>query len=208
MHSIRRKLLIVLTAVLVFGAVGSASASASAWYAGGTELTSAAPLVAKTGLVQNITISYIGLETECGGIELKSADILPSNGGEVEHLVFTGCHMTTPNCTLSSTAIESKPLTMEAALGGKSPEDTLLLKPTAGTTFMEFKLEGERCGLAGKHVVTGNATFTLPQGREEAAEQYLNVHTGEGELKMSSAALAVKGEVKLKLVSGKSWSFH
>jgi len=204
-------LFVALVVALVFSALGSASASASEWYVGGSGLTSSAPLAAKTTRVSGgiIISGGSGLEFECEGIELKSADIVPSNSGQVEHLVFTGCNDVGGNCVLSSPSIESKPLSVEAALGSKSPEDTLLLKPSAGagTTFLEFKLEGERCALAGKKLVTGQAVFTLPKGREEAAEQLLNVHT-EGELKMASFSFTLRGEVKLKLASGKNWSFH
>jgi len=201
---------VVLVVALVFSALGSASASASEWYVGGSGLTSSAPLAAKTTRVGGeILISGgSGFEFGCVGIELKSGDIVPSNGGQVEHLVFTGCSYRGNGCVLSSTSIESKPLSVEAALGGKSPEDTLLLKPSAGTTFLEFKLEGGSCALAGKKLVTGRAMFTLPKGREEAAEQLLNVHTGEGELKMGTISFTLWGEVKLKLASGKNWSFH
>ena len=200
---------VVLVVALVFSALGSAVASASSWYSGGTVLTSSAALNAKTTRTSGVRFSFSGVEIECEGIELKNADIVPSAGGQIEHLVFTGCHSLTKNCILSSKSIESKPLSIEAALGGKSPEDTLLLKPVSGTTFLEFTFEGESCGFAGRKVATGHTMFTFPKGREEAVEQGLNINAPPIEtLKMGNLELVLRGEVKVELASGKDWSFH
>jgi hypothetical protein len=199
----------VCLAVLALGAaVGSASASAASWHVGGEELVSSAPLASATKATEGISLSAIGVEITCSAFELKSADILAHNGGQIEHLAFKGCHINNQHCTLASTTIESKPLTIEAALGGKSPEDAVLLKPTAGTVFAEYKIEGASCGLAQTVKLTGKATFLLPKGREELVEQELLVRAGEGELKWSGASLALAGGAKLKLASGKAWSFH
>ena len=207
MRSKSRSVLVALVAVLALGTVASASASAAEWHVGGSALTGSAELASATGLSEAITLSSAGVTITCSsGLELKSADIAAKNGGKIEHLLFKGCLISAP-CALSSTTIETKPLTLEAALGSKSPEDTLLLKPTTGTVFAEFKISGTSCSIAGVNKLTGQATFILPKGREELAEQELAVHANVNELEWRGE-VSLKGKVKVKLVSGKGWSFH
>jgi hypothetical protein len=55
----------------------------------------------------------------------------------------------------------------------------------------------------------GSAKLIMPKGREESAEQALTFTSGEGELKWgSNVGVILKGSAKLKLASGKAWSFH
>jgi hypothetical protein len=197
--------------VLVFSAVGAASASASSWWVGGEELLSSTALSSTT-----VTKVPIRLENpsyafafECTGLELKTADIAAHNAGQIEHLVFTSCHSTSSHCSLVGTKIESKPLKMEAALGEKSPEDKVVLKPVTGKLFMEFSVGGTGCTVAEEGAeIEGQATFILPKGREESAEQEVQTHAKEGELKGYLGAWTLGGTVKAKLTSGKKWSFH
>jgi|HubBroStandDraft_6_1064221.scaffolds.fasta_scaffold568140_1 hypothetical protein len=205
----------MLTAMIVMGALGattSASASAASWYVGGTELTGSALLASSTVKSAAIRVVTFGAEIECSGIELKNADIAATHGGQAEHLLFTGCKVVSANCHLQSSTIETKALTMEAALGSKSPEDKVVFKPTAGAgkPFAAYVLEGSQCASSGEVIWTGRATLALPKGQEEAAEQELNIHVSEasGELKYGASAVALEGKVKLKLASGKAWSFH
>jgi hypothetical protein len=142
---------------------------------------------------------------------LTGADILAPNGGQIEHLVFTGCSAN-GGCSVSGGTIESKPLKVEAALGAKSPEDTVLLKPVTKPAFAEFTLTGGGCPWAGVIGVRGKATLTLPKGREELAEQelslYVNAESLEELVWENIPPMTLEGKVKLKLTSGKVWSFH
>jgi hypothetical protein len=75
--------------------------------------------------------------------------------------------------------------------------------------FAEYTFQGEDCLYAGEPVqLTGKAKLLLPKGREESAEQGLTFTSGYGELKWGSAEITLGGSVKLKLTSGKAWSFH
>lgn len=209
MRSIRRSVFVVAV-VMALGAVASASASASSWYDGGAELASSAPLATSTTMTENVQLYSAGVIIECSSVELKSADIASHTGGQIEHLVYKGCSFVDEPCSLSSSTIESKPLTMTAALGKNSPEDTLLLKPTSGTVVAEYKIVGAECGLAGGVKLQGQMKFALPKGREELAEQELLIQTtnGAGELRWGSAEISLSGKAKLKLASGSKWSFH
>jgi hypothetical protein len=189
---------------MTFSATAAASASAAQWYVGGSALTGSAELASTTKVTENITLSFHGLTIECiSGVTLTGASIAAPNGGKIEHLVFKGC-AANDGCSLKGTTIETKPLTVEAALGAKSPEDTLVLKPATGRIFAEFTLQGEPCGRAGVEELTGPMTVTAPKGREELVEQGIAIHTKSEELN----GWAVKGAFNAKTASGKAWSFH
>jgi hypothetical protein len=152
---------------------------------------------------------FIGTIT-CKGVELKGASLTATDGGQIEHLLLKGCHTSGgTGCSLRGETIETKPLKLEAALGSKSPEDTLLLKPVTGTTWAEFTIEGGSCNVAGTNRLQGRATFVLSKGREELVEQELLFRTKTSEeLKVGVAGVELNGEINLKLASGKGWSYH
>lgn len=198
--------------VLMFGALGVASASASSWWVGGTELTSSAPLASSTSTLHTITMKFSTITIECTGVELKSADLVGHTGGQIEHLVLTNCLMRGGGgCSLEGTKIESKPLKMEPALYEKSPEDKVVLKPVTGKLFMEISVGGASCADPEEGAeIEGQMTLALPKGREELAEQELEFVTPlvAGELHGWIGSWTLGGDVKAKLASGKSWSFH
>jgi hypothetical protein len=197
--------------VLMFGTLGVASASASSWWVGGTELTSSAPFASSTNTLRTVTMKFNTITIECTGVELKSADLVGQSGGQIEHLVLTGCHMQgSGGCSLRNTKIESKPLKMEPALYEKSPEDKVVLKPVTGKLFMEISVGGASCGHPEEGAeIEGQMTLALPTGREELAEQELEFITlAAGELHGWIGSWTLGGDVKAKLASGKSWSFH
>jgi hypothetical protein len=198
--------------VVAFSAMAAGSASAAEWYVGGSALTGSAALASSTKTVSG----EVELSTEvgritCQGIELKGTSISAKAGGQIEHLLFTKCwgHA---ECELASETIESKPLKVEAALGAKSPEDKFILKPVTGNIVAEYKVtNGSECGAPERNSINGKATLILPKGREELAEQELSLNLTDSttELKWdNSSEVLVKGAVKLKLASGKAWSFH
>jgi hypothetical protein len=205
-----RRIFVALLAVMALGAVASASASASAWYAGGSELQSSEALATSAPITEKVSLTSAGVTVECYGeqVELNTASITPKTGGQIARLVFSGCEVVGSECSLAPRSrIESKPLTLEAALGSKSPEDTLVLKPTTGTIVAEYTLEGSKCALAGVVQLKGKMQFTLPKGREELASQEVLVRSG-GYLTWGAAGVTLGGKVKFKLASGKAWSFH
>lgn len=199
-----RSILAVAIAAIAFSATAAASASAAQWYVGGGALTGSAELASTTKVAENITLDWNGLNIECAsGVTLTSASITAPAGGKLEHLVFKGC-AASGVCSLKGTTIETKPLKIEAALGAKSPEDTLVLKPATGRIFAEFTLQGATCSRAGVEELTGPMTVVAPKGREELVEQEIAIHTDEEEL----SGWVVKGKFNAKTASGKAWSFH
>ena len=204
MRSVTRSVLAAVVVVVACSATAAASASAAQWYVGGSALTGSAELASTTKVAENITLSFSGLTIDCSsGVTLTGASITAPSGGKLEHLVLKGC-AASGVCSLKGTTIETKPLKIEAALGAKSPEDTLVLKPATGRVFAEFTLQGATCSRAGVEELTGPMTVAAPKGREELVEQELAIHTSEEEL----SGWAVKGKFAVKTASGKAWSFH
>jgi hypothetical protein len=201
---------VAFVAVMAVGAVASASASASAWFVGGTELAASTSLASKATVLEKVKLTSAGVTIVCSAesVELNTASIAPKTGGQIAHLVLKECQSEAAGCPLESSQITSKPLVLEAALGSKSPEDTLVLKPATGTIVAEYAFIGESCGLAGVVQLKGKMKFVMPKGREELAEQELLVRAGEGELKSGSAEVVLGGKIKAKLTSAKAWSFH
>ena len=222
MHSsVYRKTLVAMACALVLGVVGSASASASSWWAGGSKLASSEPLASSTTKVARfeILINTPGEQTviECENVSLKGADIASPSDGSIEHLVLKECKVNPydgsgPYCHLASETIESKALKLEAKLGSKSPEDDLVVKPASGVVLAEisFPAGQEQCPFSGKKPVSlyGEAQLVLPKGREEAVEQSLQFRSSEIELSFGGDGAKLEGEYKLKLSSGKAWSYH
>jgi hypothetical protein len=220
MHSsVYRKVLVAMTCALVLGAVGSASASASSWWAGGNKLASSEPLASSTTKVTEfeIVVGPNELAIECSEVGLKGADIASPSGGSIEHLVLWGCEVEPltgygSKCRLGSHTVESKALTLEAKLGSKSPEDELVVRPVGESEVLaEFSVEGSTCPFYSKNPVqlTGEARLVLPKGREEAVEQPLRFTiSSSGELRFDRELALLRGEYKLKLSSGKGWSYH
>jgi hypothetical protein len=209
MRSKRRAVFAAALAVVALGVTGVASASAAEWYVAGSPLTGSAALASNTSTSESIVLSFSGANIRCSGLELKTASIAAKTGGQIEHLLLTGCEFTNLSCRLKSSTIETKQLTMEAALGAKSPEDKVLLKPKTETLIAEFKLgEGEKCPWSGSTFkLTGHMTFVVSKGREERVEQEVALRS-EGELFASGSEAHLSGTVGLKLASAKNWSFH
>jgi hypothetical protein len=212
MRSKFRSIAVALVAVCALGAVASASASAAEWFVGGSPLTGSAPLSSTTVPTERIELytTEAAPIVVCEGLELETASITAKVGGQIGHLLFTECearHSST--CTLVGTTVESKPLTIEAVLGGTSPEDKLVLKPVTKLAFLEYKFKGSSCPYTSEIAVTGKVKMPLPKGRDELAEQELVLaQSGSSELNWEAAEFHFGGKVKLKLSSGKAWSFH
>jgi hypothetical protein len=123
MRSMYRKCFLVFVTALALGATTAASASASSWWVAGQELGSPSAELASTAkMTSPITLYGLGITVECGSESLKltNASISSTDGGKIEHLLLSSCHTTSGSCSLQGTTIETKPLTVEAALGGKA----------------------------------------------------------------------------------------
>ncbi len=200
-----------LVAVVALGAVGAGSASAASWHVGGSELAGSASLASLTSTLRNVKLeSFDSPSIECSSaVELKGASVAASAGGRIEHLVLNGCHVTSPSCSLGSETIESNALTLEAALGGKSPEDVVVLKPaTKGGVIAEYEIVG--CSREGERALTGSIKLVLEKGGEELAAQpfAFDVTSASRELRLGESGVSLTGAMTVKLGSGKSWSFH
>lgn len=217
MRSKRRTLFVVFVAVVALAAVTSASASAASWWVAGSSLTEVgqiAKLTPKTKTTEDFVLeTWGGMEIECSGVEAVSSEIAGPNMLKATALKFTGCSVTegSGTCQLEGKQIETVPLKIEASLG-VAPKDTLVLKPEKGEILFTFAYHstGEECALEGSHVVKGKVTFTAPNGQEELTEQEIVFNTTPGslELKEGVSSDGLKGAAKLKLESGKAWSFH
>jgi hypothetical protein len=201
-----------VAAVCLAAAIGSASASAAAsWHVAGSPLTGSSALESTTKIVKSpLLYANGGWNIQCTGITLKTASITAPAAGSIEHLVFTGCAATSPSrCSLKSTTIESQPLTMSAALGSKSPEDVVTLKPTTGTLFLEYKYAESEGGCPTGNHVTGKVELLLHAGQTEAAEQEFTFSEAPGELFGTlGGEFHIYAAAKMKLASAKAWSFH
>jgi hypothetical protein len=203
-----------VVAVVAVSAMAAGSASAAEWHVGGSPLTGSAELASSTGVLENVNLELNGGPgIECTGkVSVISASITASDGGKIEHLRFTGCSFYPVNsgCVLSGTTVETKPLTVEAALGAKSPEDTFLLKPVTGKVFLTYTLTGSGCEERGENNFKGKATFIMPKGREGFVEQELVFKTAAfDELESEFLGnVTLKGKIKVKLASGETWSFR
>jgi hypothetical protein len=208
-----KRLVLATMALCALAGAASASGATPAWYVGGAQLSGSTALTAKSNIA-GLPKFYFdgGINVECGGetAEVKGAALTSPTSGHVEAMVFNGCHLIgASECELSSTTFQTKPLTMEAALGKTSPEDSVVFKPTAAKgPWAEFTLEGGSCQLLGTWKIQGQAKFLLPKGRTEAAEQELKLHSEGNELTSAAGDVLIGGALKLKLSSGKAWSLH
>lgn len=211
MHlSFLRKVLASVFAIAAIGVVGTASASAAVWNMGGKELIGSESLASATNTHTNIKFEFSGIDIECTGAKLTGGKITAPNGGQLEHLVFTGCVSTGSKCSLVGTKMESVALKLEAKLGANKPEDTLVIKPASGKELIPFEFSGSSCAYANEeYELTGQITAKLPTGQEELAEQELvfATTTASGELKWGSFSMSLSGAVDVKLASGEAWSF-
>ncbi|MGH2913071.1 MAG: hypothetical protein ACRDJ3_11425, partial [Solirubrobacteraceae bacterium] len=194
---------------LTLGSTGAASAAS--WHVAGSELLTTASLSSTTETTATIVLTIPSAEniTCSGKVELQTAVISHPAGGTIGHLVLNGCAGNSYPCdTIEGSKIETKPLKIEAALGSKNPEDTLLLKPQTGTTFAEINFSNPECVLGPTQKLTGQARFIMPHGQEELASQTIQLHAGTAELRMGSFEILLGGSIKAKLTSGSAWSFR
>jgi hypothetical protein len=198
-------------------AVACASASASEWYVGGKALTGSEKLSTTVKVEQPIVISIpsIGYEFTCTTASESATEITAKTSLKMGLLYLENCKTTKPlDCELQSPEIPFYKL--EAVLTkGASPEDSFKLQPqTKGHELGEIPF-GSECGLGpATQPIYGAVTLNMTKGQQENTEQTLE---GQGaketpsELKTFSrtgSPTYITGKLKLKLASGKAWSFH
>ena len=93
---------------------------------------------------------------------------------------------------------------------GKSPEDTAEFAATSTTkTLFQFFTNEDCDALPYDNVVQGSVTLQDLKGQTEAAEQeFVGEGTLSKNLKIEGKPVYLTGKLKLKLASGKAWSFH
>jgi hypothetical protein len=221
MRSIYRKALVCLAVALAFGAVASASASASEWYVNGKALSGSAALSETFKVEESILLTFdlstneTYMKVTCtsvssydeGKSEIAAPGILKLGTGS---LILRNCQLTMPPaedefCELTSPSIEFKALEAKMALGGKSPED---LAEFAKANWTKFWIEST-CSWEGGDLFTisGTLTVKVPTGRTESTEQELVFEKAPG-LSSEDGPVYITGKIKLKLASGEKWSFH
>jgi hypothetical protein len=220
MRSICKKGSATLAAVLALCALTAASASAAQWYVGGKALTGSEKLAETTKVEENITFTIeisqqpkLDSKLTCSTLKTPKSEITAPATLKTQ-MSLGGCKFSEPGhpeCGLASgEGILTNALVAKLA-AGKSPEDTTeLAGENSSKTWFSFEPK-EACIFFGGEdgSIKGTATLKTPKGQTEATEQEL---VGEGEassgLSIYSYPVYFTGKVKLKLASGKAWSFH
>lgn len=150
----RTKLVLLgFLAVLVLGAVASASASATEWQVEEKPLTSEEAVLGKTeGTTSTLTteVSKVKIDILCTLAEGKGKAI-PTNTGSSTGVVFTKCSVSEPAGCKVTEPIDTVPLSISLLANGTSR--LLTFSPTTGTTFVTLEITG--CVLEGEYAVKG-----------------------------------------------------
>jgi hypothetical protein len=194
----------------------AASASAAQWYVGGKALAGSEKIAESIKVEESIVFSMPTIKAKITCKALRSAgasEVVATGSIKLTGLVFEGCAIAEPKNCIMEPRMFAEPLEAKMALE-KSSEDSAEIKPNTGKTILEFTISEESTGCGaigdqGRQPLKGTLTIKAPNGQKEAVEQEF---VGEGEsssgLTFSSAPVYVTGKFKLKLASGKQWSFH
>jgi hypothetical protein len=217
MRSIYRKAVVCLAAALAFGAVASASASASEWYVNGKALSGSATLSETFKVEESILLTFdlstneTYMKVTCTSLKEFGAksEIVAPGAFKLGRLVLGGCKLTMPPGGAEFCEVEeefqTKALEAKLALGGKSPED---LAEFAKATWTQFWIDSD-CSWEGGDlfIISGTQTVKVPTGQTESTEQELVFEKAPG-LSSEDGPVYITGKIKLKLASGEKWSFH
>ena len=221
MRSICKKGPAILAGALALCALTAASASAAQWYVGGKAMTgsenspkrskSKNPSSSRSKQGCNATATLT-----CSGMTAGKSEIA-SGAMKLSGVKLTGCilhEQVSKLCELEGSGGGGESIGLAVAeaklAAGKSPEDTAELAATGSPKTLFQFFTNENCdALPYDNVVQGSVTLQAPKGQTEAAEQEF---TGEGmlskNLKIEGKPVYLTGKLKLKLASGKAWSFH
>jgi hypothetical protein len=147
---------------------------------------------------------------------MPKAEITASSKLKISDANLTDCSLIEPDnsyCHLDGGNGEEIGLGVaEAAFAtGKSPEDTAELAGTDSVKILIDFSSDEECTFfsGGFNPLEGSVTLKLPKGQTEATKQeFVGEGTASKNLKLEKTLVYVTGKLKLKLASGKAWSFH
>ena len=219
MRSICKKGPAILAGALALCALTAASASAAEWYVGGKALTGTEKVATTVKVEQPIVISIptIDYQFTCTTASDLATEIGAKTGFKANSLYLESCKTTLPatGCELQSPEIPFYQLEAIPSKG-TSPEDKLKLQPQVKERELGEIPFGSACGFGpSTQPIYGAVTLNMAKGQQENAEQTLE---GQGtkespsELKTFSRTSGdptyITGKLKLKLASGKPWSFR
>jgi hypothetical protein len=218
MRSICKKGPAILAAALALCALTAASASAAQWYVGGKALTGSEKLAETVKVEEPVKFNLAGTDEAeyptltCTGMVAGKSEIGASGTIKLGTAKFTGCAVHEPGnefCKLEEQPETIGLLALEAKMAvGKSPEDASEFTATNSTKLWTEFVTNEECNvLSTYNPIKGSVTLQAPKGQTEVAEQEFIGHLTTG-LKWYSQTVYLSGKVKLKLASGKAWSFH
>ena len=216
MRSICKKGPAILAAALALCALTAASASASEWYVGGKALTGTEKVATTVKVEQPIviTIPTIKYEFTCTAASDAATEINAKTGFKVGSFYLEGCTTTLPGAQCELQRPEIPFWQLEAVVTkGTSPEDKFKLQAQVkGHEIGEIPF-GEACGFGPAQPMFGAMTLNMAKGQQENTEQTLE---GQGTKESPSELRTINsgdptyitGKLKIKLASGKAWSFH
>ena len=198
-----RTIVVVVAMALASSAVAASSASAAGWMVGGTNLTGSEGIALGTIVDEPFVLSGGGSTITCTGVDIENGELFGVNK-DSETLVFLGCSISGPPCTIKNSRITTFPLLSESTLEGTLAVSTLF-KPESGTVFTNIELEGLECPES-LLPVKGTAKVLSPTGQDERTLQLLSAKTGKGELILGSEEASLKGSTLVEVESHKPWS--
>jgi len=197
---------VVAMAVASSAALASSAATAAAagWMVGGSTLTTGASekLALTTKVDETFVLSAAGTTITCTGIKVENGELIAPNK-DSETLVFTGCTVNIPECTVKNGEIATKVLLSEATLEGALAAN-IQFKPETGTRFAEIEFSGVECAVE-LLPVTGTTRALAPTGQDERTLQLLTAKTSPGELRLGSAEATLKGSTLVEVECHEPW---
>jgi hypothetical protein len=211
----RTKMVVTAVVTVVSGglmSVSAATATTSAWFVNGTQLSGSAALATTTSVIQPSTLAVSGVITiECTALNGIAPAISSPNKETATSLEFRGCTAAAGNCSLAGQnaggTIGTLPVTAEVTL--QAPPAVLVTFQPSKSLFATIALTGAKCSLAGVNPVKGKALVEAPTAQNEDEEQrmYGATTSTSGVLTLGSDAASLFGGGFWKLASGAKWSF-
>lgn len=186
------------------------AASAAGWMVNHNELTSSSKLATSFLSSQlSFNVPEIPLTLTCNSKTIGDLNfsINPPADGLVEHFIFLGCEIPSPEgCTTGPTittfATLLTELTLDGALGVKGE-----IKPTEKFGFAQFAVSGTSCAVASDYFIQGTLGLLLPSGQDERTLQALLISdAGKLKIGLHPATAHFTWLVPLSL-SSQTWSF-
>jgi hypothetical protein len=198
--------------MLVIGAIGTSSASAvtAGWMVGGTNLTTTAALATTAAVEKDARLQFSAITVACSGKNVRHvAPVIESpNRGSATSVQFSDCaSLAGSKCQLSSTEINTLPVSVEVTLEGTSAVKAVL-KPKTGTVFATIEFTGATCSISGEvQAITGKVSGKEPTGRKEMAAQEIVAQPSGEELFVGESSATLEASALFRLASGLPWDF-